>query len=444
MPVTAACLKIGQSLRDVCGQTNERTMNKNILAIMTGMFCLASATSMAAEKTPEEQTAPTPDDGMSYSLLYRADIFSNVSGGLKQGTTALGNLDAKLDFDLDTLLGWDGVSVGLHGIASHGGKPNANHVGSSQGVDNIEVDTNTAKILQAWIQKQWLDDKMSVLFGLYDLNSEFYVSHSTGIFLHPSPGIGSELAQTGLNGPSIFPTSSMGLRLRFRPTSEMYLQAVVLDGVPGDPDNPRGTHIQFNDGDGTLRVAEVGYIPEKNKEEAAAGLPPTDKYAVGAWSYTTRFEDLVEVDGENDPLMCKGNSGFYVLAERMLYLGKRNPGSHTDGFIRYGRANADFNQFSSYFQAGLVFNGVVPGRDEDQFALSFSIARTGDKYRLAAINAGQEATRHESVWEATYRAQVTPWLVVQPNIQYVSNPGTDVQIKNATVLGVRFELAMEK
>jgi len=193
-----------------------------------------------------------------------------------------------------------------------------------------------------------------------------------------------------------------------------------------------------------LRVAEVGYIPEKTREEAAFGLSTADKYAVGAWSYTARFEDLVEVDGAGDPLMRKGNSGFYVLAERTLYLGKRNPGSHTDGFIRYGRANADFNQFSSYFQAGLVFNGMVPGRDEDQFALSFSIARTGDKYRMAAINAGQEATRHESVWEATYRAQVTPWLVVQPNIQYVSNPGTDVQIKNATVLGVRFELAMEK
>ena len=439
--MTAACLKLGRSLRDACGQTNERAMNKNILALMIGMFCLASATSMAAEKTAEEQTAPTPDDGMSFSLLYRADVFSNVSGGLKQGTTALGNLDAKLDFDLDALMGWDGVSAGLHGIASHGGKPNANHVGSSQGVDNIEVDTNTAKVLQAWIQKQFLDEKLSVLFGLYDLNSEFYVSHSTGIFLHPSPGIGSELAQTGLNGPSIFPTTSVGLRVNYQPTPEVYVQAVVLDGVPGDPDNPRGTHIQFNDGDGALRVLEVGYIPGKSKEGESV---LTDKYAVGAWSYTSRFEDLVEVDGAGDPLMHKGNSGFYVLAEKMLYSGKRNPDSHADGFLRYGRANADFNQFSSYFQTGIVFSGMVSGRDEDQFALSFSMARTGDKYRLAAFSAGQEATRHESVWEATYRAQATPWLIVQPNIQYVINPGTDAQIKNATVLGVRFEMAMEK
>ncbi len=416
-------------------------MKKNIAVLFAGTLLMAPAAVMAAEAAPETQPAPSADTGVAFGLLYRADVMSNVSGGLKQGTTVLGNLDVKLDFDLNTMMGWDGVTIGLHGIASHGGKPNANYVGSSQGVDNIEVDTNTAKILQAWIQKQWMDDRMSVLFGLYDVNSEFYVSHSTGIFLHPAPGIGSEFAQTGLNGPSIFPTTSVGLRVSYQPAPDMYMQAVVLDGVPGDPDDPRGTHIQFNDGDGALAVVELGIVPGQSREGEQA---LTDKYAVGFWSYTSRFEDLVEVDAGGDPLMNKGNSGFYVLAEQMLYQGTHNPDSHADGFIRYGRANADFNQFSSYFQTGLVFSGMVAGREDDQFGVTFSMAETGNQYRQAMLNAGQDATRHESVWEATYRAPVTPWLIVQPNMQYVIHPSTDAQIKNATVLGVRFELAMEK
>lgn len=419
-------------------------MIKKLVALSVGTLLMTPACVMGADATVEAQQTHAADDGITFGLLYRADVFSNVSGGLEQGTTALGNLDVKFDIDLDTLLGWSGVSMGLHGIASHGGKPNANHVGSSQGVDNIEVDTNTAKLFQAWIQKQWLNDKFSALLGLYDLNSEFYVSHSTGIFLHPSPGIGSEFAQTGLNGPSVFPTSSVALRLSYRPTSETYVQAVVLDGVPGDPDNPRGTHIQFNDGDGTLRVVEAGYIPGQALEGEQTGAAPTEKYAIGAWSYTARFADLVEVDGGGDPLMRKGNEGFYVLAERTLYRCTRNPDGHADGFIRYGRANDDFNQLSSYFQAGLVFSGMVASRSEDQFAVSYSTARTGDKYRQAALDAGQEPTHHESVWEATYRAQMTPWLIVQPNIQYVIHPGTDAQIKNATVLGVRFETSWER
>lgn len=419
-------------------------MGKNIAALVAGTLLVVPVCAMGAEAAIEAQQTPAADNGITYGFLYRADVFSNVSGGLKQGTTVLGNLDVNFGFDLDKLVGWGGTSVGLHGIASHGGKPNADYVGSSQGIDNIEVDTNTAKILQAWIQKQFLNEKLSALFGLYDLNSEFYINHSTGIFLHPSPGIGSELAQTGLNGPSVFPTSSVGLRVGYLPTPETYVQAVILDGVPGDPDNPRGTHIQFNDGDGALRVVEAGYIPGKVQGGEPASPGQTDKYAVGVWSYTSRFADLVDVDGVDDPLMRKGNRGFYVLAERTLHRRTRNPDSHADGFIRYGRANADFNQFSSYFQTGLVFSGMVPGRSEDQFAVSYSTACTGDKYRLAASNAGAEATSHESVWEATYRAHMAPWLSIQPNIQYVINPGADAQIKNSTVLGVRFEMSMEK
>jgi porin len=112
-------------------------MKKIYAAILGGGFFLFPAAILAAEQTPDAQSIFS-DGSVAFSLLYRADVMANVSGGLKQRTTALGNLDIKLDFDLDKLLGWDGTSIGLHGIASHGGKPNANHVGSSQGIDNIE------------------------------------------------------------------------------------------------------------------------------------------------------------------------------------------------------------------------------------------------------------------------------------------------------------------
>lgn len=416
---------------------------KRITALFTGTLFLVPSNVTATEKPAEDQKIFPAMQGVVLALVYKADVFSNVKGGLKRGVTALGNLDVKLDYDFGTLIGWEGVSMSLHGIASQGGKFDANYVGSIQGVDNIEVNTNTAKIFQAWIEKQWQGGKYSALFGLYDLNSEFYVTHNSGIFLNPSPGIGAELAQTGLNGPSVFPTSSVGLRVNYHPTAEVYAQAVVLDGVPGNPDNSRGTHIQFHDGDGTLRVVEVGYTPGKAKRGEPANLRKTDKYAVGAWSYTSRFADLTEINGMGDPLMHKGNRGFYVLAERALYRDTRNPDSHVDGFIRYGQANADFNQLSSYSQVGLVFSGMIARRSEDQFAVSFSTARTGEKYRLAASMADMEADSHETIWEATYRIHKTSWLNVQPDIQYVINPGADVGIKNAIVLGVRFEMSVQ-
>lgn len=47
------------------------------------------------------------------------------------------------------------------------------------------------------------DDKLSLLFGLYDLNSEFDTQETSSIFINPSHDIGAEYAQSGKNLPSI-------------------------------------------------------------------------------------------------------------------------------------------------------------------------------------------------------------------------------------------------
>ncbi len=401
------------------------------IAALLAVPCFAAAA--AAADSPSDAK---PDEGaLEWEVLYRADLVANASGGLRRKATVLGNLDAKLSADLERALGWRGASGFVHAIASHGGKPNAKYVGSGQGIDNIEVDTNTAKIFQAWVQQQFFDDRLSALLGLYDLNSEFYSTQSSGLFLHPAPGIGSELAQTGLNGPSIFPVSSVGLRVKLQLLPSIYVQGVVLDGVPGDPDNPRGTHIQFNRGDGALRVAEIGYLP--GGADGAGAKAPLAKYAVGLWSYTSRSEDLAEVDAAGDPVQRKGNRGYYAIAERAF-------GERMAGFLRMGVADPDVNQYGRYFQAGVVYTGLVSGRPADQLGLSFSVAANGGKFLSAARAAGEPADRRETAVEITYRAPLASWFTLQPVIQRIVDPGTDPRIKDATVLGVRFEFAFGK
>ncbi len=394
-------------------------------------LCFAAAT--AAADAPADAKA---DEGaLAWEVLYRADVVANASGGLQRKTALLGNLDLKLSADLEKALGWNGGSAFVHAIASHGGKPNAKYVGSGQGIDNIEVDTNTAKIFQAWVQQQFFGDRLSVLLGLYDLNSEFYSTQSSGLFLHPAPGIGSELAQTGRNGPSIFPVSSVALRAKFQLLPSIYVQGVVLDGVPGDPDNPRGTHIQFDRGDGALRVAEIGYAPGSAEGDSAKA--PLAKLALGVWSYTSRFDDLADVDAAGDPVRRKGNRGFYGIAERAF-------GDRMAGFLRMGVADPDVNPYARHFQAGVVYTGPFPGRPADQLGLSFSMAANGGKFLAAARAAGEPADQSETALEITYRAPLAPWLTLQPVIHRIINPGTDPRIKDATVLGVRFEFALGK
>ena len=38
--------------------------------------------------------------------------------------------------------------------------------------------------------------------------------------------------------------------------------------------------------------------------------------------------------------------------------------------------------------------------------------------------------------------QVPPWLAIQPDIQYVINPGTSKSVDDALVIGTRFEIVI--
>jgi carbohydrate-selective porin OprB len=82
----------------------------------------------------------------------------------------------------------------------------------------------------------------------------------------------------------------------------------------------------------------------------------------------------------------------------------------------------------------------MASRPDDQFAMSRTQAHTGSKYRQLVPG----SDRHESVWELTWRAPVNDWLIVQPNAQYVVNPGADPEAGNAVLLGVRFEMPLEQ
>jgi porin len=46
----------------------------------------------------------------------------------------------------------------------------------------------------------------------------------------------------------------------------------------------------------------------------------------------------------------------------------------------------------------------------------------------------------EIVLEATYQCVIAPWCFVQPDIQYIINPGATTAYGNALVVGARFSV----
>ncbi len=362
------------------------------------------------------------DAGYDWEIVYKLDLLGKVSQP-GQKIYGLDNLDIKLALDGEKIAGLKGSSGLLYILSNRGGKPVV-HGDHSAGLDNIETPAggNTTKLYQAWIQQTFLDDRLSVLAGLYDLNSEFYVTESSSMFIEPVYGIGAEMAGTGQNGPSIFPTTSMSLRIKAE-SAGYYLQAATLDGVPGDPNNPHGTHVQFNKGDGALDVIEGG-LPLGGADDAR-----DNKLALGVWRYTSRFDDLL------DPAVKRISRGYYVLLDKVLRYQPDSNRESVNGFMRVGKTDGDTSQFDLSWSTGLVFSGLFEGRDQDRLGIAYAQERNGEKWRSYSDN----PVVFEKSLELSYRYRAMPGLVVQPMAQYLLNHSSDPTRDKGWWLGTRFK-----
>ncbi len=219
--------------------------------------------------------------GVTLDIGYKLDLLRNIGGGIERGGRPMSHLDFKLAANFEKLAGWQGGSGFVDFIQDQGGKINALQVGSLTGVSNIEVPVNTHRLFQAWLQQEFADGRASLLAGIYPIDSEFQVLETGGLFLEPPYGPNPDLSQT--RGPSIFNNADFGVRGKwFSADRGAYVQGAVLDGIPDDPANPRGTDIKFNKGDGTMSIVEIGLKPGA---VGSATTPLED-----AWEATYRIQ----------------------------------------------------------------------------------------------------------------------------------------------------------
>jgi len=370
--------------------------------------------------------------GLNAELNYKGEVFSNLSGGMERKSIYLDNIDIILGLNFDELVKWKGANLNIHISGNHGGDP-SEYSGAIQGISNIAA-FQTWKLYQFWFEQNLFNEKISLLFGLYDLNSEFDVRETSSIFINPSHGIGAEYALTGENGPSIFPYTSLAFRIKYNLSQSLDIKAAVFDGVPGDLNKPHGTHISLNKEDGILLTGELTY-----KSETQEFNSDFFKLSVGGWYYTSKFEKL---HTDNIHKIQKGNYGVYISAEKFLLSKSENSSQGLAGFLRIGFADNNVNQVNAYYGAGLTYTGLIPGRDEDIIGLAIASISNNPKYINVMAQQDFRVEEFEHIVELTYIFNVTSWLKIQPDIQYVINPALCNCNTYSFAYGTRVELAL--
>ena len=342
-----------------------------------------------------------------FEAAYTGDFVSVLEGGIEQKSGYLGNLDLVFGFDFNKILPWQGLTAQLYILGNHGDE-SSKFVGDTLISSNIESPEDYLKVYQAWLQQD-IADFASILFGMHDLNSEFYVTGSSAAFLNSNFGIGIELAQTGENGPSIFPQTSPAVRLALYPFKSLDIRLAAYNARAGNPASIKQSYARYDPEDGLLTIAELSYL-----------FAEQSKISFGSWSYSKK-SDRIDGSGRDN------NRGNYALID-----GKINPA--TQFFFRYGTAAKDVNAVASSLAVGVYLSRLFTIRPDDALGLAFTKAEPS-----TALGSGFEA---EEVIELSYEIALYEHLSLQPDLQLIRTPSFTGQNSDATVLTLRIGLSI--
>ncbi|MFS2108446.1 carbohydrate porin [Sphingomonas sp. Sphisp140] len=377
------------------------------------VLALLFSTSAAAQESEEP--------ALDFGATYRADLVGVGADGRKMRSFGLDDLNIEANGDLERLIGWKGASFHIDVLNNLGDRPN-DVAGTLQGVDNIEVASPKLRLYEFWLEQK-IGTATTVRAGLYDLNSEFYASDASGLLLAPAFGVGSEIAATGPNGPSIFPTTALAVRIEQRFGGVGFARVALLNATAGALGDDRGSALDFHHG--ALLIGEAGLEKDGNK------------LAVGAWGYSQKQDDIVETDGAGDPIRRKAR-GAYVLAEKTL--GGQDGPFATSLFVRAGISDGKTTPYKGGWQAGVLATHVVPGRDDSQVSIGVNQAYLSKGYRDLLRGDGINTAAAENAVEFTFSDKLTKFLTLQPDLQFIWNRGGDRDAQRVTVATLRATL----
>ncbi len=389
--------------------------------------------SQAGSQQPSAPTAPPPPPPSfaeagpwSFTGVFIGDGLADVAGGAHRGVALLGKAAVSASYD-GSQDGHDGINGLVSAQYVGGGRISGHKVGDIQGVSNIEA-FSALRLYELWLSKDYAAWGWKA--GLIDLNVDFDTQNVGALFLNSADGVGPELGHSGLNGPSIFPTTALAATFHLQPRDGMTLRAGLFDGTAGSPYHPGDFAIRLSGKDGVLGIIQA-------EQRFGSGV----RVEAGAWAYSAYFDALHRFDAAGNPRRYQRSRGAYGTVEGQIASDASDPDRGLAGWIRVGIADPIVQRVSAYIGGGLVYSGPFAFRKDDQagFAINHAIVDL-------PLADPAETPHHssETTFELTYRYNAKDWLAVQPDAQYVVHPNGDRAIGDALVIGVRLTVTLTR
>jgi porin len=161
------------------------------------------------------------------------------------------------------------------------------------------------------------------------------------------------------------------------------------------------------------------------------GLP--GNYILGGYYSNFKFSVLNGLGAQSNAY------GFYAMGQQMLWRSSADP--HTNFSVWGGLTfspQQDISLLPLMGFAGTIWQGFVPGRDRDQFLLTYLVSGFSRNYADSIVAVGGKRPTADHVLEASYPIYITNNYTIQPDIQYIIRPNGTGDIRDSLVIGIQF------
>lgn len=332
------------------------------------------------------------------ALTYTLDGVSNLAGGLRSGTGYVSLLQVGAGMN-GTAIGLPaGSRIEVSALRIDSQDPSAKYIGDIQVASNIDA-PSASRLNQLWYRQDLPGTPLRVWLGLIDLNQYMDVTESATALLNSSFGITPVIS--GNVPTSTYPKPGYGTMLRWE-RGDSVLHLGVFQG------NPEVRKDVFHDG--RMLIAEWQPV-------GAGGDDSPIGVKVGGWQCHCST-------GPDPGDLIRAWGGYGSL---QVMVGKRAD-EPVVAFLHL--SGSPSNDSISPFAVAAGFNTPSPLGKRPDDTLSVGLTRMHLRGRDA-----------ETSYELTYVLSLVDDVSLQPDVQYITNPGG--QYPDAWVATLRLSMEFD-
>ena len=376
------------------------------------------------------------DGGVTIEYIYTGETFTKATGGLNRNhiTNYRSNLDLVATLDTELLDLWSGGRFFVYGQNLAGKPISVSDVGDLQLFSNLDSTISATErpqfttVAEYWYEHNILDNQLRFKVGKQDANADFAFTDLGGEFIHSSFGLPPNVPLP------TFPSQALGAASFAQLTDTLALGIGAYDGTPAF--GPQGVRWGFDTlGDnGTISLYQAQWQPQFG---AAGDLPHTSR--IGMWHHSA--DDLWTEFTPTNPRTFVQNYGLWYIVDQMLWKeGGADDDQGLGAFFQFSWAPSNRNLITEYYGGGLVYKGLLPNRDEDYLGVGVANAILSPGSKEIALANGEFQGRQETAVELFYKYRVSPYFVLQPDLQFISQ--TSGRFDDALLPGLRFEVVL--